>query len=91
MSQKNLKAKHTLFYELQPIEADNEKSDYRLHIRADEDAGIKALKRWFHKNAYRKLYYFDSIADYYTIKKNGKYYLAMLEKDPLFMPVQGIR
>ena len=84
----NKKEPAFIFYELQPLDVDE--VDFRLHLRADDDKGIKALKRWLHKNAYRKAYYYDRIAEYYTIKKNGKTWLQRLEKDPAFQMVVGI-
>lgn len=79
-----------LFYQLQPLELDENLTDYRLHLRADTDQGIKALKRWLHKFVYRKAYYYDRVAEYYTIKKNGRYFLGLLERNPTFQTCEGI-
>lgn len=77
-----------IFYQLQPM--DPEEKDFRLHVRADTEQGIKQLKRWFHINLHRRAYYYDRVAEYHTIKANGKYYLEALTRDPVFQMVQGI-
>lgn len=87
MSKKN-KRQEIIFYQLQPLDSNDK--DHRLHLRADTTQGAKLLKRWTHKTLHRKLYYYDRIAEYYTIKKNGEHYLGILERDPNFQMVQGI-
>lgn len=88
MSRKNPKAKHIIFYQLQPMDSSDTKTDYRLHFQADEESGVKELKRWLHKYLSRRAYYWDTIAECYTIKGNGKYWLGKLKKS--FEMVQGI-
>jgi len=83
---KKAKKQEIVFYTLQPI--DVEETDFRLHIRADTEQGIKQLKRWLHSRLYRRNYYYDRIAEYYTIKKNGKYVLGAMELS--FNMVEGI-
>ena len=83
---KKPKQKEIIFYTLQAI--DIEEKDFRIHVRADTEQGIKLLKRWLHKHLYRKLYYYDKVADYYTIKNNGKFVLSTMER--YFQMVEGI-
>jgi hypothetical protein len=77
-----------IFYDIQPI--DVEDKEQMLHLQADDHKDVRTLKRWLHKNCYRKIYYYDSVAEYYTIKRNGRTYLEMLEKDNNFQMVRGI-
>lgn len=77
-----------LFYTLQPI--DVEEKDFRLHVRAEDEQGVKTFKRWLHKNVYRRLYYYDWVTEYYTFKKLGKTILGRLQRNSLFQMVEGI-
>lgn len=79
-----------LFYQLQPLELDEDLTDHRLHLRADTEQGIKEFKRWLHRAVYRKAYYYDRMAEYYTIKRNGRYFLSLLERNPTFQMIEGI-
>ena len=85
---KKVNKQEIIFYQLQALNSNDK--DHRLHLRADTAQGAKLLKRWTHKVLYRKLYYYDRIAEYYTIKKNGEHYLDNLERNPEFQMVQGI-
>lgn len=85
MSKKNLKAKHVIFYQLQPVDEDS--TDFCLHLRPEKQSGVRALKIWIQRNLYVNQSFYDKTARCRTIKNDGKHWLKELYRE--FIMIQG--